>query len=88
MLLITCPHCGPRDHSEFSYEGDATLKRPDPATASPTDWTDYIYLRENPKGKHQELWQHNAGCRAFIRVERDTVTHEITATAPAAGGAR
>jgi heterotetrameric sarcosine oxidase delta subunit len=88
MLLIHCPHCGPRDHSEFSYEGDATLKRPDPATATGTDWTDYIYLRENPKGKHQELWQHVAGCRAFLRVERDTVTHEITATASAVGGAR
>ena len=32
MIRITCPHCGPRDQSEFSYAGDATRTRPaDPA---------------------------------------------------------
>ena len=80
MLLITCPYCGPRDQLEFSYAGDAAVKRPDPATVSDADWAAYIYLRDNPKGPHNELWQHHAGCRAFIVVRRDTVTHEITAT--------
>ena len=81
MFLITCPHCGPRDHGEFSYAGDATVKRPDPATASAADWAAYIYLRDNPKGPHLELWHHHAGCRAFVRVARDTLTHEIFGTA-------
>jgi heterotetrameric sarcosine oxidase delta subunit len=81
MLLITCPYCGPRDHDEFSYAGDATVTRPDPATATDADWAAYIYLRDNPKGLHLELWQHQAGCRAFIKVARDTLTHEISGTA-------
>ena len=81
MFLITCPYCGPRDHGEFSYVGDATVKRPDPATAAETDWAAYIYLRDNPKGPHLELWHHHAGCRAFVKVARDTVTHEISGTA-------
>jgi heterotetrameric sarcosine oxidase delta subunit len=81
MLLITCPHCGPRDHVEFSYGGDATVVRPDPTTASDEEWAAYIYLRDNPRGPHLEFWHHNAGCRAWIKVLRDTLTHEIAATA-------
>jgi sarcosine oxidase subunit delta len=29
------------------------------------------------RGKHWELWQHLSGCRQWIKVERDTATHEI-----------
>jgi methylglutamate dehydrogenase subunit B len=83
MLFITCPFCGPRDHVEFVYGGDATLTRPDPTTASDADWADYIYLRDNPKGPHLEYWQHLAGCRAWLTVRRDTLTHKITMTSPA-----
>jgi heterotetrameric sarcosine oxidase delta subunit len=82
MLLIACPYCGPRPHVEFDYGGDATVRRPDPATVTDEAWDAYIFLRDNPKGPHLELWQHASGCRAFIAVRRDTVTHEITATAP------
>ena len=28
MLRIPCPFCGTRDHTEFSYEGDATVVYP------------------------------------------------------------
>jgi len=28
MLLINCPHCGPRDESEFSCGGEAHIARP------------------------------------------------------------
>ena len=53
MLLIPCPWCGPRDHSEFTYGGDATAKRPaDPQAASDEDWFAYVYLRANPRGAH------------------------------------
>ena len=40
----------------------------------------YIYLRDNPKGPHVELWHHHAGCRAWVKVARDTLTHEIKGT--------
>ncbi len=83
MILIHCPHCGPRAHIEFTYGGDATVRRPDPATASTQQWLDHIYLRDNPRGPHLEWWQHSSGCRAWIKVRRDTATHQVYATWPA-----
>jgi len=50
MMLIPCPHCGPRPETEFVYGGDANVKRPDPA-APDAEWTDYIYFRDNPKAR-------------------------------------
>ena len=77
MLLIPCPWCGPRAQTEFTYIGDATVDRPDPATASDDDWLAHIYLRDNPKGMHDELWHHAGGCRRHLKVRRDTTTHAI-----------
>lgn len=77
MLRIPCPHCGPRDHAEFSYGGDVALaRRPDRAAAD-ADWIDYVYSRGNPKGPHDELWHHTLGCRSWILVRRDAATHDI-----------
>jgi heterotetrameric sarcosine oxidase delta subunit len=82
MLLIPCPHCGPRDVTEFSYGGDARVRRPaDPGALDDAQWAAYLYLRDNPRGRHDELWQHSAGCRRWIAVRRDTLTHEIAAAA-------
>jgi heterotetrameric sarcosine oxidase delta subunit len=84
MMLIPCPWCGPRDHVEFSYGGDAAARRPaEPSALSDEAWYGHIYLRDNPLGPHDELWQHHAGCRRWIRVRRDTLTHEIVAAHPA-----
>jgi len=88
-MLIPCPYCGPRDAQEFSYRGDATLARPDPAAPDAAEqFHDYVYLRDNPAGAHREHWYHGAGCRRWVEVERDTVTHAITATRFAAQGRR
>ena len=77
VLLISCPHCGARDQTEFAYGGDASVVRP--AADAPLEaWFAYVYLRDNPAGPHVEYWQHVAGCRRWIRIRRDTVTHEIT----------
>ena len=80
MLIIDCPHCGPRGHEEFSYAGDATVRRP-VEDAPLAAWIDFVYQRDNPRGAHRELWHHTQGCRAFVVVTRDTLTHEIAATA-------
>ncbi|MBI1775435.1 MAG: sarcosine oxidase subunit delta [Proteobacteria bacterium] len=92
MILIRCPHCGERDQTEFSYIGDGTLTRPPDDPAVPLErWYDYVYLRDNPRGAHSELWQHGQGCRAFVLVRRDTVTHAIEWTGlphPSAGGGK
>jgi len=82
MLRIECPWCGVRNEDEFSYGGDATVQRP-ADDASQDDWYDYVYTRDNPAGRHTEYWHHANGCRAWIVVERDTVTHQIFSTAPA-----
>jgi len=82
--LIVCPWCGPRAQIEFTYAGDASLKRPDPVSSDDAEWVEYVYLRDNPKGPHDELWQHTSGCRKHIKVRRDTVSHDILATGPLA----
>jgi sarcosine oxidase subunit delta len=70
-MRITCPFCGPRDEAEFAYRGDATA--PDGE----------LYIRDNPKGWHEEWFQHALGCRQWLRVRRHTVTHEIASVTPA-----
>ena len=83
MLLITCPHCGPREESEFSCGGEAHIARP-LAENSLTDaeFADYLFLRDNSKGIFLERWRHVAGCRRWFNMARDTVTHEIVEIYP------
>ena len=88
MLNINCPHCGPRPETEFVYGGDATVKRPDPATATDQEWADFIYIRDNPKGPHRELWFHATSCHLWLEVARDTVSHAIDDVRPARAAAR
>ncbi|MSO77215.1 MAG: sarcosine oxidase subunit delta family protein [Alphaproteobacteria bacterium] len=83
MLLIACPWCGPRDETEFRCGGEAHIARPkDPDALDDAAWADYLFMRRNPKGRHRERWVHAAGCRRWFNVERDTVSHVITAVYP------
>jgi heterotetrameric sarcosine oxidase delta subunit len=82
MMLIPCPYCGPRDVTEFAYGGDGNARQPR-GDAALSEWSDYVYLRDNPRGPHTELWQHSAGCRRWIRVRRNTLTHEVLGSEPA-----
>jgi sarcosine oxidase subunit delta len=81
--LIHCPHCGIRPTEEFSVRSDASLRRPAP-NASDKAWYDYVYIRDNPMGRHREFWQHASGCRRWLIVERDTVTHRVFEVSDAA----
>ena len=85
-MRIPCPFCGERSSREFTYLGDATLRRP-AQDAPDAVWHDYVYLRENPAGPHSEYWQHRAGCRAWLIVRRDTNTHAILGVTAAPGAA-
>jgi sarcosine oxidase subunit delta len=86
-MRIPCPFCGERDVSEFTYLGDANVRRPDPTAAdAPERFFETTYLRNNPAGTHQELWYHGFGCKSWLRVKRDTRTHEISATQYARAG--
>ena len=80
-MRITCPYCGLRDVSEFSYLGDAAPLRPDPSAADAQQrFHDYVHQRDNPAGLHKELWYHSAGCRRWLKIERDTRTHVLSSS--------
>ena len=72
-----------RDLREFVIRGALVGKRPDnqlpdsPNSPLWEAWMDYVYLRDNPMGRHRELWFHSHGCRSWLVVDRDTVSHEI-----------
>jgi sarcosine oxidase subunit delta len=77
-MLIPCPHCGTRPVEEFTFLGDASVTRPtsiDPAAME--QWYDYVYLRDNPRGRIDEYAHHSGGCRAWLVVTRNTDTHEV-----------
>ena len=81
MLLIPCPWCGPRPENEFRHGGPAHRVRPaDPDAVEDTVWGAYLYLRDNPRGRHVERWRHQSGCGRFFNCVRDTVTDRIAAT--------
>jgi heterotetrameric sarcosine oxidase delta subunit len=49
-MLITCPYCGPRDVSEFTYQGDGNRTPPRPASTDQEAWNAYVYDRVNTAG--------------------------------------
>lgn len=84
MLIITCPHCGPRHEQEFHYGRQAHVAYPDdPSALSDAQWAHFLFYRANPRGPHAERWVHAAGCRKWFNVVRDTLTNEIAAVYPA-----
>ena len=77
MMQIPCIHCGLRDESEFSCAGAAHLARPG-LEQSDQVWGEYLFFRDNPKGRHLERWRHTFGCGQWFNLVRNTVTHEIS----------
>ncbi len=75
--LMRCPHCGARPREEFTIKG-AALARP-AAGSDEGAWFAYVFERENPRGPHDEHWHHTSGCRRWLVVSRDTMTHETAA---------
>lgn len=83
MMLIACPHCGPRTEAELRYGGEAHVRLPpDPAALSDAEWARFVFHRANPEGLFTERWCCAGGCRRWFHVTRDTVTDEIIATWP------
>jgi methylglutamate dehydrogenase subunit B len=77
-MLIPCPHCGVRPVEEFTFLGDAKPKRPasnDPSSME--QWYEYTYLRDNPRGIHDEYVHHSGGCRGWLVITRDTENHDV-----------
>ena len=81
MLQITCPYCGARAESEFSYGGEGGIARPLGTEAlDDAQWADYLFMRRNPKGLHHEQWRHASGCGRWFNALRDTVSYRFVAT--------
>ena len=80
-MLIDCPYCGARPSEEFTYprrcHHGAAVRQSSLATWKPG--TTMSIIRDNPKGRHREYWHHTGGCRAWLVVERDTLTHQVYA---------
>lgn len=77
MILIPCPHCGPRNSNEFTYVGET---KPRPAVAAgdgPAEWRRYLYEKRNPAGWTTEQWFHSTGCRKYFVAVRHTVSNEV-----------
>jgi sarcosine oxidase subunit delta len=77
MYLIPCPHCGPRAQIEFTYER-TTDSLVDPAALA-EEAMRTLYARANPMGPDDEIWRHTFGCRAWMVLTRNRVTHAIEA---------
>jgi heterotetrameric sarcosine oxidase delta subunit len=80
MMLIACPHCGPRAQTEFTYE--RTIDSVVPPDADPAQAMERLFARANPRGLDEELWRHTFGCRAWLVMTRHRVTHAIEAVRP------
>ncbi len=78
MKIINCPLNGPRNASEFLWGGEVK-EMPDPQSADPAAWADYVFLQENEAGLVREWWCHLPTAFWFI-AERDTRTDEILCT--------
>ena len=77
-MRLACPHCGPRDETEFTWGGDADIVRPaDPSASSDEEWAAYLFVRRNPKGALHERWCHTYGCGQWFTVRRDTLTNSV-----------
>ena len=79
-MIINHPLLGPRDASEFSYLGDASLMhRPNPKSETAAqEFYEYQYLRKNTPGEMRELWFHEQGDRSWLIVTRNISTHELS----------
>ncbi|MCP4359048.1 MAG: sarcosine oxidase subunit delta [Chloroflexi bacterium] len=80
MIQITCPNCGLRNVQEFRFGGEYNPRPKAPLVTADTDWTDYLYMRDNKVGTQKEWWYHRAGCGAWFLAERHTKTNEMVKT--------
>jgi len=81
LILIHCPHCGPRNSNEFVHCGERH-DRPEDENVGRAKWRAYLYLRHNVAGWTTETWFHRFGCARFFVAERNTITNEVRATRP------
>ena len=83
MIQITCPYCGiTAEETEFAPGGEAHIKRFGPGSAD-SEFSAYLFERQNPRGVHFERWRHAFGCGKWFHVARCTQTLEVFGSYPA-----
>ena len=87
-MRIPCPYCGERSNDEFTVLGDADALLNRPTDMSLAVFDTYVHARSNPAGPHRELWYHQAGCRQWLVVHRDTRSHAVLGIMPARNAVR
>ena len=70
-LQITCPTCGRRPVSEYRFGGEVPVT-PEHVTDADAHDVDRVWMRTNAEGITVERWYHEAGCRRWLTLERDT----------------
>jgi len=70
MTRLNCPFCGAREQREFEFH--KTLPSADQGTAY-----ERTYERVANAEHSVEHWQHVAGCRAWLLVERNPSTGAV-----------
>ena len=77
MMQIDCPWCGPRAQGEFVYE--RTVDSVVTLNVTVEEAMSALFARANPRGVDDEIWRHTFGCRAWMILTRNRVTHVIEA---------
>ncbi len=85
-MKIPCPLCGPRDRREFYYYGSPDYLSPVAQDADLDALDNQLFLRDNIAGQVQDLWYHEGGCAAWLKVTRNTVTHAVLGAELVIGG--
>ena len=75
-LMIPCPTCGRRPHTEFWCGGELPAEGHGAAADVEADYR-RVWLKDNVAGDQPERWFHHAGCRRWITLVRHTVTNTI-----------
>ncbi len=76
MLWINCPSCGRRPVEEYSFGGELRGV-PDRITDPIERDVDYAWMYDNIRGITSERWFHQAGCRRWLTLRRDTSTDTV-----------
>ena len=76
MLWLACPTCGRRPIEEFAFGGEFPIV-PDRITDADARDVDYVWMFDNVAGIATERWFHQAGCRRWHTVRRDTINDVV-----------
>ena len=74
-FVLSCPHCGVREVTDFAFGGEVTSRPRETPTFR--ELNTYNYFRRNVAGVQREWWYHRSGCRTWFQAERDTRTNEV-----------